>query len=249
MTSLTVLLFLVGIGAGFVSGIVGGGSGLILVPLLILLGLDPNIATTTTLFGFVGVSIGSIVRFRREADLRADYALPLTLIALLSGFAGPFLHFAFSNEVFQRTVGGLVLICIPFFLAKRRLRLSRAESASFSPKPLAGHTACAFIFILQTAFGSGTGILAIFSLVHFFGLSVLQSNAVLRFPSLFSSLTALVVYATHGAVHYGLGLTLLVATGLGGYLGTHAAIKGGEKLALYAFASFAAVVATLLLIR
>lgn len=246
---LTLLLFLVGTVAGFVSGVVGGGSGLILVPLLILLGIEPKIATTTTLFGFVGVSLGSIARFRKEAEFRSESALPLTLIALLSGVAGPSLHFAFSSEGFQRMVGLLILLCIPFFLAKKNLKQHREDSAAFSAKPIIGYSVCACIFILQTAFGSGTGILAIFSLVYFFGFTVLKSNAVLRFPSLFSSLVALLVYAKHGAVNYALGLTLMGATALGGFLGAHAAVKGGERFAMYAFAFFAACVATVLLVR
>ncbi len=46
-------LFAVGVVASIVSGLVGGGSGLILTPAQVLLGIDPKIATATKHFGFI----------------------------------------------------------------------------------------------------------------------------------------------------------------------------------------------------
>lgn len=68
-----VFLFLIGIAASFISGMVGGGSGLILAPIQVIFGIDPKIATTTTLFGFIGVSLGAMARFNQEKEIRRQH--------------------------------------------------------------------------------------------------------------------------------------------------------------------------------
>ncbi len=243
----SVLLFFFGVVASFVSGMIGGGSGLILAPVQVLLGIDPKIATTTTHFGFIGVSLGAMARFKQEKGIRGQSILPLTILALVSGILGPYLQLSLDAKVFQQIMGALILICIPLFLLKNSLGTDKRESSR--TKLSIGYLSFFLILSLQVAFGAATGIMAIFVLIYFLGLSMIETNAALRLPNLVSSLIGLMVYANQGQVNYGNGFTLMIATALGGYLGSHYAIKGGNRLVKHLFASFAVLLAVILLFR
>lgn len=245
MTSI-LLLFVVGIAASFVSGMLGGGSGLVLAPLQILLGIDPKLATTTTHFGFIGVSLGAMARFNRERDIRRQHGVPLTIISLLSGFLGPYLLLSVDPRAFQQIIGALVLLCIPLFLLKSNLGTNKIHASR--AKLLSGYLSVFLILTLQVAFGAATGIMAVFVLVYFFGLSMIETSSALRLPNLVSSLVGLMMYARNGKVDYDYGLTLLVAMALGGYLGSHVAIEGGNRFVKQLFALFASVLAVILVL-
>lgn len=243
--STILLLFLVGLAAGIISGMIGGGSGLILAPVQVLLGIDPKIATTTTHFGFIGVSLGAMARFNREREIQVPHILPLTILSFISGLLGPYLLLSIDAKVFQQIIGVLILICIPLFLLKNSLGAGKRRSSRATL--LIGYLSFFSILTLQVAFGAATGILAIFVLVCFLGLSMIETSAALRLPNLVSSSIGLMVYARHGKVDYEYGLTLLVAMVIGGYLGSHIAIKGGNRFVKHLFALFAAVLAVILL--
>jgi uncharacterized membrane protein YfcA len=240
-------LLTIGVIGSLISGMIGGGSGLILTPVQILLGIDPKVATTTTHFGFIGVSLGALARFRREPGmprLPKLHTVSLTLLSLLSGLAGPHLLFSVDSEVFQRIIGVLILLCIPLFLRKSTLGVSVSRISV--GKRFLGYTLFWLVLTMQVAFGAATGVIAIFVLVYFFGLSMLETSAALRLPNLASSLTGLAVYAKHGTINFQYGFTLLAAMILGGYLGSHLAIKGGNHLVKQLFAGFAVIVSAMM---
>ena len=52
---------------------------------------EHSIETATALLfaminGFIGVSLGALARFKKEIGVRRDAVVPLTLLALISGF-------------------------------------------------------------------------------------------------------------------------------------------------------------------
>ncbi len=241
------LIFIVGILAGIVSGMIGGGSGLVLVPIQLFLGIDPKIATTTTHFGFVGVSLGSLIRFNKERAVRTQYIIPLIIISLISGIIGPYLQFAINGRDFTKIIGALILFCIPLFLCRKSIGPTQRKF-SLGMHTL-GYLTLTLIFTLQVAFGAATGIMAIFALAYFFGLSMIETSAILRFPNLISSIIAIVIYAYNGKANYEYGGSLLIGMFIGGYVGSHIAIKGGEKFITYSFAIFASILATVLLFK
>ena len=241
------LIFIVGIFSGVVSGMIGGGSGLVLMPIQLLLGIDPKIATTTTHFGFIGVSLGSLARFNQERAIRHKYIIPLIIISLLSGIIGPYLQFAINGRELQKIISILIIFCVPLFLLRKSVGSTHRESTLLMQA--IGYIALILIFTLQVAVGAATGIMAILSSVSFLGLSMIETSAILRFPNLISSVIAIAIYAKHGQVNYEYGGILLIAMVIGGYVGSHIAVKGGEKFVKYAFSVFAIILATVLLYK
>ena len=64
------LTFVVGLVSSFLSGMAGGGAGLISAPFFILIGFPAVFAVATGKFGAVGVTLGGLVRFRNTPYIR-----------------------------------------------------------------------------------------------------------------------------------------------------------------------------------
>ena len=102
------LLFGVGVIAGFINVIAGGGSTLTL-PVLIFLGLSSSVANGTNRIAVIAQNISAIYSFHR--DDYSDYKLSFRLsIATLPGaVAGAVLAVNVNDELFQ-TILGIVMI-------------------------------------------------------------------------------------------------------------------------------------------
>ncbi len=243
-----IIIFFIGLGASFLSGIVGGGAGLVMVPALIFLGIDPKIAAATTTFGAIGLGIGSLSRFRKEKELRRTYIQPLTLISIAAGVVGPFILFAMDGTTLKIVIGAIILLIIPLFILKKNIGSEKRETTQ--GQKIIGYTLYTILLALQVAFGSGTGIAIIFILVTFFGLTMIETSATLRLPQLVSSLISIGIYAVKGGIlNYPYGIALLIAMIIGSYLGSHTAIKSGNAIIKWIFAIFAVLLALMLLLQ
>ncbi len=247
MTMQLLGVFFVGLAASFLSGIAGGGAGLITIPLLIFLGIDPKITAATTTFGGLGLGIGALFRFRKEKNLRKQYSKPFTLISIFAGLCGPFILFFLESSWVKIVVGSIILLIVPLFLLKKKIGTEQKETSQ--RKKIIGYLLYALLLTLQVAFGSGIGIAIIFVLVAFFGLTLIETSATLRLPQLVSSFISLFLYGYQGLLDYRYGIVLMLAMILGGYLGSHVAIKAGNAVIRWVFAAMAAILAVILLIQ
>jgi uncharacterized membrane protein YfcA len=89
----TILIFAVGLLGGFISGFFGVGSGVVITPALIEIGLPTPIAVSNQLCHGVGVSTTNFLSYKRKCDV--DFHLAAYI--LLGGFIGA----AFDWFIFQ----------------------------------------------------------------------------------------------------------------------------------------------------
>lgn len=110
--------FAVGVAASVVSGIAGGGGGLISAPFFIFIGLPPQIAVATTKFGALGLTLGSIAKFRKTEYVRKEYVLFLSILSVVAAILGSQILLISSNENIERIVGAMMLVALPFSFIK-----------------------------------------------------------------------------------------------------------------------------------
>ena len=78
--------------------------------------------------------------------------------------------------------------------------------------------------------GPGTGSFFVIALVGVLGYGFLEASAKAKIANLVTNLAALAVFAAHGTVLWGLGLTMGAANLLGGYLGARTADRARQRL-------------------
>ncbi len=231
MVTSTALVLLCGMSfiAGFVDSIAGGG-GLLLLPSFLLAGLPPQSALGTNKFSAMFGTATALVNFALQKKVLwkiAAIGVPFTMIGAVSGTK----LVLFCD---QATTAKMILFLLPVtalltFLPKKRLKTSLAE---FSKTNLYVHVPlmCGIIGFYDGFFGPGTGTFLIFGFYLFLGLHLIQASAIAKVFNLASNISSFTTFALAGKVIYTLGLPIAFANMLGGYLGSHLAIRRGQRL-------------------
>lgn len=220
------VLFLVGLIAGTVDAIAGGG-GLITVPALLNLGLPVPVALGTNKFQSSFGSVSASVHFLRQRaiDLRScQLGIALTLVGALAG--------AFTV---QRLNSELLAAIVPWMLAGilvyTLLRPAAGVQEGTQRMPRA-----AFFLVFGLAlgfydgfFGPGTGSFWVIALVLLLGMNFAGATAVTKIMNATSNLASLAVFAWGGNVHLGAGLAMAAGQMIGGRLGAGLVVTRGAR--------------------
>ena len=217
------LLFGVGCVAGTLNVLAGGGSFLTL-PVLMFLGLPAALANGTNRVGILLQNIGAVWSFDRHGVMDRSALVWATLPATAGGVLGALLALAVSDEVFKRVLAFLMVV-----LSLWSLWSPTRSVASEEPGSRLGVAAGFFAVGIYGGFiqaGVGFLVLAVTSAT---GLDLVRGNAVKVLSILGMTLVSLAVFASHGRVDWGLGITLGLGAIVGSQIGVRLAIARGDR--------------------
>lgn len=220
------LLMAVGVVAGVLNILAGGGS-LLTLPILIFLGLPAPVANGTNRIAIFFQNIVATGSFRQKGRLPLRLALLCTPSALLGSVLGARMAVTISETLFKQVLAGIMLGVVVLMVIDpaKKLNLQPQRLTWLRSVGLVG--SFFFIGIYGGFIQAGVGFLIITALL-FQGLDLVRINAIKVFVVLCFTATALVVFIQHGQVDYGLGLALAVGNSLGGWLGTKVAVSRGH---------------------
>lgn len=226
---LTILVALgfVGLLAGFVDAIAGGG-GLIAVPALMAAGVPPIAAFgTNKVQSVIGTIIAAITYWRKGfVSLRAlAVAIPLT-------FGGAFLGALSVKQIDTSLLGygvpvALIAIALYFAFAPKLTdedSHARLQFALFAP--VMGFV----VGFYDGLFGPGTGSFMTLGFVALFGLGVTRAAGHTKVLNMLSNLGALALFIPSGDVVWPIAGVMIVGQIVGGYLGALTGIRFGAKV-------------------
>jgi len=223
------VLFVASLAANFFSALSGGGAGLIQFPMLIFLGLPFGVALATHKVASVALGLGATFRHLKESHLERRFSL-IILGAGLPGVvlgAMTILHIpeqAATLALGVLTLGlGLYSVFRPALGMEHRPRNQQGAG-------LAGGMAGLFVVgFLNGSITSGTGLFLTVWLIRWFGLDYTRAVAyTLILCGLVWNGTGALVLGVIGTVAWGWMPALLAGSILGGYLGSHLAIRKGN---------------------
>lgn len=219
------VLLAVGIVAGTLNVLAGGGSFLTL-PMLIFLGLPPSLANGTNRVGILLQNVGAVWGFRRHGVFDQRSLLWAALPATVGAIFGTWLALEISDQAFQK-----VLALLMVFLSLWTLWSPRPSSSS--AKSLAGHPWILPLgFFLVGIYGgfiqAGIGFI-ILAVTTVAGLDLVRGNAVKVLAILCLTTVSLAIFAWQGKVDWALGGALAIGTVLGGQLGVRLTILKGDR--------------------
>lgn len=233
MTTVTfldaLLLVLAGFSAGAINALAGGGT-FIVFGALTLVGLPAITANaTSSIAQFPGYATSAVAYLHelREIGLRV---VPYALASIFGGLLGAFGLLAIDNDAFRAVVPWLLIGATTLFAAGPSLTkcLQRRE---FSAPPMIGWLVQFLVAIYGGFFGGGMGIMMLASL----GLTENTSdfhrlNALKTILSTVTAFVTLIVFSSGGAVAWPQATIMLIAVGIGGYGGVHAARRIPQPL-------------------
>jgi uncharacterized membrane protein YfcA len=222
-------LSLVGVAAGWINVMAGGGS-LLTVPMLLFFGLPGPVANATNRIGVVTQNLAAVGAFRAKGF--ADFRLSATLaLATIPGaLLGAQLGIALDGEAFEQVVAlimGGVLV----------LMLTGLDKASSAPPPDAagkprrvvlGHLLMALVGVWGGFIQIGVGFLVMPVLHRVMGLDLVRVNMHKVAIVLVFTVAALLWFAFQVEIAWMAGLALALGNAVGGWLGARTTIAKGE---------------------
>ncbi len=229
-------LFVTAVVANFFSAISGGGLGLIQFPILIFLGLSFAVALATHKVASVFLGIGAMARHLKESHLeRRNCAL-----ILVAGIPGVILGASLVLHMPEKPA----LLALGFLTTGLGLYSIFKPSLGMAYAPRNWHgaglaTGMAGLFVvgfLNGSITSGSGLFLTIWLIRHFGMDYKRAVAyTLVLCGLAWNGTGALVLGLAGEVAWHWLPALIVGSLIGGYVGTHIAIKQGNQLMKRAF--------------
>ena len=219
-----ILYFLVAIGATTVGALTGMGGGVIIKPVLDLLGqydaATIGILSSVTVLTMSIVSIGK--QIRQKASIRLEIALPLALGSVLGGWLGDgCLDVVLQHQdnsrvvILQNVLLGLLLLGVFFYMKRKEPTLHRRGL-------VAGLLTGLFAGLVSTFLGIGGGPINVAVLIFVFSMDT-KAAAVNSIITIFFAQVAKLsaVLLGEGFVAYDLSVlpVMLIGAVAGGWLG------------------------------
>lgn len=221
------LLFGVGIVAGILNVLAGGGS-LLTLPLLIFMGLPSAVANGTNRIAILCQNIFAIRSFQQRGVIPLKLALLCTPPALLGSWVGASLAINLDDELFNRILA-LVMLGVLLFTILDPMKHMRTTDISFGwGRKLVLAVSFFGVGIYGGFVQAGVGFLIITALlIH--GLDLVRINAIKVFVIFAYTIVALGVFMFHGQINYVLGIALAAGNSIGGSIGPRLAVDRGHE--------------------
>jgi uncharacterized protein len=227
-----ILIIGAGLIAGFINTLAGSGS-LLTLPLLIFIGLPPNMANGTNRIAIMLQSLVGSIGFRKQASLNLRSGLVLGIPSILGSVAGALIALAINSKAMEQVVG--ILLIIMFFIVLFR---PEAWLKGKTDQGIAGSIwVNVIVFFLIGVYGgfiqAGVGFFLLGGLVLGAGLDLVRANAIKNILVFLYTPFALAVYIIGHQVDYQAGLILSVGSMTGAWLGTRSAVSWGPAFVRY----------------
>lgn len=228
------VIFTVGVVAGVINTLAGGGS-LITMPVLIFLGLPATVANGTNRLAITVQSVLAVTGFKRKGVSDFKSSLLMSLPALVGAIIGAQLAVDVSDILFKRILAVVMILVLGLILWNPiRMRQGPVQyDAGMASLSRRRRTASILIFFFIGIYGgfiqAGVGFLIIAVLTTISGLNLVETNSHKVFIVGINALFALIVFIFNSKICWPIGLALAAGNGLGGWIGSHLAVTKGER--------------------
>ena len=211
---------------GFIDAIAGGG-GLIMMPALLSAGVPPvNALATNKLQSMFGTATAYSNYARKGLiDWRANLLTVTLVFAGASG--GVILVQSIDTKALSLIIPLLLTAVAIYVLVSPRMSdedaHQRISARAYAPVGAA-------IGAYDGFFGPGTGSFFATSLVGLRGLGLTRATALTKLFNLTSNVASVLLFAIGGQMFWLLGLCMAAGAMLGGWIGSHTAIRFGAQV-------------------
>jgi uncharacterized protein len=227
-------------------GAITGGNSLINVPLMITVGMTPRQAVATNMFAVIFMTVSATARFARARMLNARALVPLGILTVVTSAFGAIIAVKLPETVVKLVVGVSMGVLVLFIAVYRRSEAPVA--APTAARRAAGFVGTTLLGVYGGFFSGGYTTLMTVLCTVCFGLTMMESVAITKPINLLSCVAASVVFFAGGLVDLRVGVPLAAANLVGGWLGAHAALKGGDRFVRQLFLLTVAALAAKLLV-
>jgi uncharacterized membrane protein YfcA len=227
------VLALVGVAAGWLNVVAGGGS-LLTVPVMLFMGVPGPVANGTNRIAILAQNITAVTAFRRRGYSDIKLGLSLAGAASLGALGGASIGVHLDGEWFDRVLA-LVMGAVMLLMATGQDKVKDVGEETNGKNLIAGH----FLMIIAGVWGGfiqiGVGFILMPILHRVMGLDLVRVNMHKVLIVLVYTLVALFVFSSQMELLWWTGLGLAAGNSIGGWLGAQTTITHGEVVVCRVF--------------
>lgn len=230
MDPVTLLLMtVIGIFIGMLCVTVGSSS-LITIPFLMAIGLDPYFAIGTSKFAIMSSFItGGFKYYKLGVMKHRRIAIILTSATLIGAFIGANIVLKISEPILELLIIVLLILVLLITIFQKKAGLKSKLVVLTKKRYCLSFLVFFLLGIYMGFFGAGFGSFAIIALILLFGLTFIESAALMTIINFFGIVVAVIVFAYNKVIDYKIGIPLLLSIAVGGWIGAHIAVLKGNK--------------------
>jgi len=225
------ILLAVGLFAGCLNTLAGGGS-LLSLPVLIFLGLPPNVANATNRVAIVLQNVFAVRGFKSKGVSVYPFNLWLGISAFCGAIVGAFLAVDIDKEVFNRILA-IVIVAVVVYMAINPLKNINKPENMGKKATITSIIIFFFVGIYGGFIQAGVGYLMIMALTLVNGFSLVKTNSIKVFVALTYTLVALGIFIYYGIVNWEFGIPLAIGNATGGWLASRWSVNKGDNWIRY----------------
>ena len=224
-----IVLISIGFVAGAINTLAGGGS-LLTLPILIFLGLPPNIANGTNRIAILFQNIFTTAGFKSKGVVTFPFSIYVGISALLGSLIGAQIAVDIKGETFNKILAIIMVIVVAYMILQ-----SRSKQQNSIEKLEGKHLWFSiFLFFFVGIYGgfiqAGVGFIMLLILSSVNNLSLVKSNAIKVTVVLIYTISAVAIFAYNDKIDWKVGLTLAIGNSVGGWIASRWSVKKGDGL-------------------
>ena len=220
------LLFGTGLVAGFVDSVAGGG-GLITLPVLMHLGINPKLALGTNKLQATFGSGSAAWHYTRAGTASLSECKPGFAVTFVGAALGTGLVQLLPRDFLMHAIPVLLIVVAVYFLLQPDLGVVPAH-----PRLSRGRFALIFglgLGFYDGFFGPGTGTFWAMAFVLGLGFNLVNATGYAKVMNFASNLSSLLFFLPGGNVFFAAGLTMGLGQLLGARIGSRMVVARGAK--------------------
>lgn len=221
-----ILLFFVGIFAGWLNVLAGGGS-LLTVPVMLFMDIPAPVANGTNRIAILAQNITAVYTFFRKGFSDFKLSLSLSAAASVGAVGGAWIGVSLDGVWFDRILA-FVMLLVMFIMATGK-KITSVSTEEQQPKNLLlGHLCMVGAGFWGGFIQIGVGFILMPILHRIMGFNLVRVNMYKVFIVLSYTIIALSIFATQLELLWWAGLGLALGNSIGGWYGAHTTIHKGE---------------------
>jgi len=222
------LIMAVGVIAGFMNTVGGGGS-LLSLPALIFMGLPSAEANGTNRVALMVQCMVAVGNFQRKGFFDLRLGLLLGIPAILGSIVGVYLAITLPDLIFNRILAVVMLVVLVAIIWQPEKKFIKPGENLTPGRRYIAAAVFFFVGIYGGFIQAGAGFIIIVALSMITGMSLVKINSQKNLVVGLYMLSSLALFVANGKVSWVLGLTLAVGNGVGGWLGSNFAMSRGDS--------------------
>jgi uncharacterized membrane protein YfcA len=213
--------------AGVIGSIIGLGGGIVIVPVLTILGIPHTMASSSSLFAAFSNSVASTASYAKQKRIDYKNGLRLGLFSIPGTILGAILSGQATPDAFKVLFGIVLVVSCYYLFVKRNLE---SRQSVISTKMLVISSGISFFAgILSSFFGIGGGVVFVPLMIVGLGLAVKNATATSQLILMFSSASGMITHALLGHAQFEYAALLSVGAFAGGLVGARLSLEIKEN--------------------